>query len=254
MIVRRIGGELWLFEQLNHSRICGDMATAWGAEPFVEVPPEVRRAAEIHDSGWPEWDQRPRLNPGTGYPHPYSDMPDNDYLAIWERGLARGWEEGELVGLLVSLHGMRFFGHKQRPADRTLLRRQRALQRNAVRTLSGGVPDADRLPEPYATWHAWMFFWDGLSLFLCEGWDSPWSTKIPVAGGGGPVEMRVERAAQAQTGGTFILEPFPFRGELALQVPARVIPARKYAAQAQLDAAIETADQRFTHWTAHTSR
>jgi hypothetical protein len=129
MIVHRVGDELWLFDQLNHSSICGDLAEAWGAAPFANVPPEVQRAAAVHDSGWPEWDRRPRLNPATGYPHPYSDMPGDDYRAIWERGLARAWAEGPLVGLLVSLHAMRFFGHKQRPKERALFERQQTLQR-----------------------------------------------------------------------------------------------------------------------------
>ena len=97
MIVREHEGDLWLFEQYQHSALCGTMARYWGAPPFAPVPAFVQRAAEIHDSGWREWDPEPRLNPATGRPHPYSDMPSADYRRIWERGLGRAWAEGEAM-------------------------------------------------------------------------------------------------------------------------------------------------------------
>jgi hypothetical protein len=247
MIVRAIGEQLWLFDQRDHSALCGEMAGEWGVAPFHAVPPPVQRAAEMHDSGWPEWDRRPRLDPETGRPHPYSRMPDEDYHAIWQRGLARGWSETAETGLLVSQHAMRFFGHKRRTEDRKLFEAERERQREALRRLGAGGDDPDNLPEPYATWHAWMFFWDGLSLFLCEGWKSPWLSRLPT-GDGGEAEVRVERMEEAAPGGSVTIEPFPFRAPLALEVAARRIPDHGYGTQEQLDAAVAGAENARIRW------
>lgn len=249
VIVRSVGGVLWLFDQRDHSALCGEMAAVWGAAPFAPVPPAVVRAAAMHDAGWTEWDARPRLDPRTGRPHPYSRMPDDDYLAIWRRGVARAWAEGEETGLLVSLHGMRFFARRTRPTDRAFYEQQRRRQSEALRRLGAGGFDVDALPEPFATWHAWMFFWDGLSLFVCEGWDSPWLARVPSARNT-RTEIRVERVdGGAAPGGAVMLEPFPFLEPLALATSARRIADRRYATQAELDAAVAGAEARTVRWT-----
>jgi hypothetical protein len=247
MIVREIGGEFWLFDQRDHSALCGRMAELWGAAPFQPVPAAVQRAADIHDGGWPEWDRQPRLDLETGKPHPYSRMPEVDYYDIWERGLARGWAEGATAGLLVSLHAMRFFGHRTRPEDRAMYADQRRRQADALRRLGAASDDVEALPEPYASWHAWMFFWDALSLFLCEGWESPWTKRIP-AEDGGEAEVRVERQDDAITGGIVTVSPFPFQHPFSLAVSARVIPSRRYAAQQELDDAVNRAPRREMRW------
>ncbi|CAN5744566.1 hypothetical protein BH23GEM3_BH23GEM3_10990 [soil metagenome] len=250
MIVLELGPELWLFDQYSHSLLCGTLAQHWGAPPFAPVPHAVQRAAEIHDGGWREWDRSPRLDPKTGHPHPYSDMPSADYLDIWERGLDEAWAVGDVTGLLVSLHAMRFFGRKTLPEEQAFFAAQRAREAEALRRLGGPSDDPDALAEPFATWHAWMFFWDALSLFLCERWSSPWSVRIPAASEAG-TEVRAERAEDAEphTRLTEVyVDPYPFVGEIALEVPARVIPAARYRTQAELDEAIRHAELRTVQW------
>jgi hypothetical protein len=246
VIVRRVEEELWLFDQADHAALCGAMAAGWGGAGFAPVPAWVQEAARVHDQGWPEWDALPRLHPERGEPHPYSDMPPQDYLEIWERGLARGWARGDGVGLLVSLHAMRFFAHRTRPADRALLERERERQGRALRAL-GAAGDPGSLPEPYATWYAWFFFWDGLSLFLCEGWESPWTRRLPRDSEA--AEVTVRRVADGGPGGDVVVEPFPFRAPMELRTGARVLPARRWATQPALDAAVSAAEQRHAHWT-----
>lgn len=247
MIVRAVGEDLWLFDQNDHAALCGAMARAWGVTPFAAPPARVRRAAEFHDNGWREWDPRPRLDPTTGHPHPYSRMPAEEYLGIWERGLRRAWEEGEEVGLLVSLHAMRFFASKQRPEDREFFAAQRRRQEEALSRLGAESIEPEALPEPYATWHEWIFLWDALSLFLCEGWKSPWMRTVPTAAGD-VRELRVERRPGEHPGGSVSLEPFPFQEPLVLEVPARVIPLATYSSQEALDAAVRAAEQRTVRW------
>jgi len=247
VIVREVAGELWLFDQRDHSELCGRMAEQWGAPPFAEVAEETRVAAARHDGGWPEWDLAPRLDARTGRPHPYSDMPAADYREIWERGLHRGWSEGDLAGLLVSLHAMRFFARKSSDEDLALLARERVRQTEALRIVGAEPADPESLPDPVGRLHAWMFFWDGLSLFLCEGWKSPWTPTVPDAEGR-PVSMRVVRRSDAGPGGSVRVAPFPFRAPMELEATARVVPARRYGSQDDLDRAITNARLERARW------
>lgn len=247
MIVRSIEGQLWLFDQSDHSALCGVMASRWGSPPFADVPRQVQLAAAIHDSGWPEWDVRPSLDRETGRPHPYSDMLAHDYRRIWERGLARGWQAGQETGLLVSLHAMRFFAHKRRAADRRLFADERNRQREVLQRLGSGSADPESLPEPYARWHAWMFFWDGLSLFLCEGWKTPWISPLPT-GDGREVEVKVERVEESSAGARVVVEPFPFGSALDLETSARVVPDRPYSSQTELDRVVQDAERETARW------
>jgi hypothetical protein len=249
VIVREHAGALWLFDQADHGRLCGELAEAWGNPPFEAPPATVREAAGTHDDGWREWDRRPRLDPEAGRPHPYSRMPPADYREIWERGLRLARARGEEVGLLVSLHAMRFFSHKREELDRRLLARERLRQREAIRRLGYADGDPEALPEPYATWHEWMFFWDALSLFLCEGWPSPWQRSIAPVPANPSVEVTAERRElEGGPGGELLLSPNPFRVPIELVVVARTIPAEPYDAQAALDAAVAAAQPRAVRW------
>lgn len=248
MIVRRLAGTVWLLDQDEHGRLCGELAAGWGAQPFDPVPEFLRTAAATHDSGWVEWDRLPRLDPETGLPHPYSRMPPADYHGIWVRGLERAWARGPGVGLFVSLHAMRFFGDRDRWEDRALVARERARQNEALRSLgySGDAPD--RLPEQVAIWHEWMFFWDAVSLLLCEGWASPWRKQIPGADREASVEVVVDRSEQDASGGVLGIEPWPFSASFELSVTARTIPDRSYPTQAELDGAVVRADTLTLRW------
>ena len=67
--------------QASHAWISGQMARAW-KEPF-EPYEEVCLAAEQHDVGMAEWDLAPTLNPETGLPHGFTEMPFEVHSALW---------------------------------------------------------------------------------------------------------------------------------------------------------------------------
>lgn len=56
--------------QPHHAWLSGQLARVWGNEQFGQFVPkeEVYFAAEQHDIGWLGWEQKPTLNPKTGYP------------------------------------------------------------------------------------------------------------------------------------------------------------------------------------------
>ncbi|MGH7458719.1 MAG: DUF3891 family protein [Longimicrobiaceae bacterium] len=241
MIVRELREGLALFDQQEHARLSGEMARAWGRPPFAAVPEEVVVAARVHDDGWPEWDRHPRLDPRSGRPHDYTATPPDDYLEVWERGVERGWSRGDLAGLLVSLHGCRFFRRKKRPPERAFLLRERRRQAGALARLGLGATGTGLLPEPVGSWHEWLYFWDGLSLFLCHGWPSPWRSGVESSAG-------TRQMVARRSGKGAVLSPFPFSREVRLEARARLVPERQYPDQAALDHALDSAKERtFTY-------
>src|SRR5262245_29901696 len=100
------------------------------ARALREAPEPRRRferATEIHDDGWIEADADPLLSP-EGVPVSFREYPAEPYAALWERGIAQAIRESRYVGLLVSLHGSRFF--RSQPAVQARLRaREDALLR-----------------------------------------------------------------------------------------------------------------------------
>jgi len=236
MIVRPVNGSLRLFAQVDHAAVCGALASRWHRD-LGAVPATVVTAAAVHDDGWREWDRHPRLDDGTGRPHPYSDMPGGDYREVWERCLARGWARGNEIGLLVSLHGMRFFASREDRRDRAILERERERQAGALARLGTPTSNPADPPSPWGIWHAWIYFWDALSLFMCGEFGEAMQQIVPRIPGD-PVEIACRRAG----GERMVLEPFPFEGPVQLEIPYREISVEVYADQEALDRAMADAD------------
>jgi hypothetical protein len=233
MIVRsRSGGVCILIDQHEHARLSGEMAAAWDAGDGP-IAPAVVAAARQHDRGWREWDRRPRLRAETGEPHSYRDVPPDDHLAIWERTVAAGWQRGDEVGILISLHGCRFFARKERADDLAFLRRERERQGAVLGIAADRIPRD--LPPAVAADHARMAFWDGLSLFLCDRWESPWAAEAPVNGRTGKIAVRREGE------GSITLTPFPFRHPLELEIPTRRVTGAPFGSQEAVDEALNGA-------------
>lgn len=236
MIVRPLNGSLRLFEQVDHAAVCGTLARSWRPE-LGEVPETVVTAAAVHDDGWREWDRQPRLDGETGKPHPYSDMPGSDYRDVWERCLARGWARGDEIGLLVSLHGMRFFASREGPRDRAILLAERARQAGALARLGAADTRPAEPSPPWGVWHAWIYFWDALSLFMCGEFGDAMQQSVPRSSGKS-VEIGCRRAET----GRIVLEPFPFRDPVELEVPYRDLARATYSSQEALDQALAGAE------------
>jgi hypothetical protein len=93
--------------QPAHAWISGQLARAWGNERFGEVVPweEVCLGAEQHDVGHTEWEQAPTLNPQTGLPYSFFDMPRQLHAGLWSKAARLVLPQGRYPALLVSLHG-----------------------------------------------------------------------------------------------------------------------------------------------------
>jgi Protein of unknown function (DUF3891) len=159
MLLRPEGDDVLCIGQASHAWISGQMARAW-AEPF-EPHEEVCLAAEQHDVGMAEWDLTPALNPDTGRPFSFTEMPVADHAALWLAGPRKLVTTSVYAAALVSLHGTRLYELRDRtPFVETFLSRQEDFRRGL------GFARDDLEPGSTLVWT-----WDYLSLAALLGWN-----------------------------------------------------------------------------------
>lgn len=205
--------------QPNHAWVSGQLARAWGNEEFGQVAPtqEVCLGAEQHDIGWLSWEEAPTLNPQTGYPYQFAELPTRVHVGIWSgaRQLARPL--GRYVSLLVSLHGTRLYERhrswQNSPESAQIvqdfLNREYAFQEEVIATLKD-----DSYYAPYATPEAidrnkqLVATWDALSLLLCQGFSGePEVERVPAAHGETVLKLTYAEDNPHQV----TIAPWPFR-------------------------------------------
>jgi hypothetical protein len=108
MIVRKqADGSAIVMTQTDHSRLAGFLASHWGNDRFAPLQPweSVARAATFHDFGWLRYETRPEVNPDTGEPYTFINLPFNpqqlenyQWCADWLAGVDR------YSALLVGMH------------------------------------------------------------------------------------------------------------------------------------------------------
>jgi hypothetical protein len=151
------GDDTLCIGQASHAWISGQMARAW-AEPF-EPYEEVCLAAEQHDIGMAEWDLNPTLNPETGLPHSFMEMPVEVHSRLWLEAPHKLVTQSAYAAALVSMHGTRLYEMRERtPLVEDFLERQAAFRESL------GVGDVSAASD--LIWQ-----WDHMSLALILGWD-----------------------------------------------------------------------------------
>jgi hypothetical protein len=228
MIVVEDQDRLTLVTQEDHAWLTGDLA----ASLPVPVPHRAAfvAAARVHDNGWRETDAAPTVDED-GRPHGFNNVPDPIYEELWRRGIERAAAVDPLVGLLVGLHGARFFESRESEGMRRLVDEERARQDGVLQDLGlGGSWDA--LPERVAEVSDWIAMLDALSLLLC-GAHLPDRITPRVAG----IEYTLSRA-----GAEVSVDPWPFEDvPLHLSVRTRSVAAGPYADGEQLRARLAAA-------------
>ena len=82
MLLREDGDAVVCIGQPAHAWLSGQLARSWALDP-VEPWEEVCLAAEQHDLGMAAWDAVPELNPETGRPYSFMEMPLDTHLRLW---------------------------------------------------------------------------------------------------------------------------------------------------------------------------
>lgn len=105
-----LGGERaqrWLLiRQTDHAELSAAIARDWrGLEfPSDAVRDEFLAAVRHHDDGWADWDAEPRVDPETGRPYSFTEMPPEDSQRIWSDSIAACRRIGPLAGWVVASH------------------------------------------------------------------------------------------------------------------------------------------------------
>lgn len=244
MIIRVSERGLTLIRQTEHARLCGVMARAWGNDRFH--PPEPRtpmlRAAAEHDNGWEEWEDAPRLNPETRRPYSYIDIPVDQHLEIYRRGIAHAVGLDPYVGVIVSLHGSLLYSRFRagQPGAAQFLAQQERLRSRLIQKLA---KDPSRGPYArravLAVNRDMLFGWDVLSLLISHG--AAWQNTIVC-----PTDYDGNKARVKVGGGgeRWWLDPFPFREPLELSISVSEIDAKTFTDQNELREALGGAHRR----------
>jgi hypothetical protein len=210
VLLREEGDAVIVIGQASHAWVSGQLARAWGndAFPSPRPPEEVWLAALQHDIGMSEWDRHPSLNPQTGLPDSFMEMPLATHIELWRAAPAKLETQSRYAALLVSLHGTALYQRRDldslAPAEaelvRGFLKDSRRWQAAVGEALGLPRDELERNQRLLATW-------DGLSLALCLPW--PDHTLRDVPGARGPADIALS-ATGAQS---FTLSPWPFSTE-----------------------------------------
>lgn len=228
MIVEEQADGLVVIEQEAHARLTGELAARL---PFrVAHHAAFVAAARVHDNGWREADRAATVD-GDGRPHTFNNVPDDVYEDLWRRGIERAAAVDELVGLLVGLHGARFFGTRESPGMQELVADERRRQDEVLASLGLGGSWRD-LPSGVGEASAWIAMLDALSLLLC--------------GAGLPDQISPRIGSQPYTltrrTGEVTVEPWPYEpGSWTTTVAARTVPPGPYPDDAALRETLRSA-------------
>jgi uncharacterized protein DUF3891 len=241
VLLRDEGDGVIAIGQASHAWISGQLARAWGNDRFAAPEPreEVCLAAEQHDVGMAEWDLRPSLNPDTGRPRSFMELPVDVHVALWSAAPAKLFSQSRYAALLVSMHGVALQSRRD-------LARLTARERELVRAYLDGQGELqhaliERLDADSALLarnQRLVWTWDSISLALCLRWRSVRLGDVPALGG--PLELVLTTNGDDR----FTLAPWPFAADrLELRCEGRPLRGR-FEVETELHETLERASAR----------
>ena len=264
MILSREGGALRLVRQVEHGRVAGELAAAWGNDVFELGGPRsaVVTAAARHDEGWRAEDARVLYAEAARRPLHFLEIDTADHVRLYRRGVETVAALDGYAGLLVGMHWTGLYrGRWSSPGAAGRLartERDRRLQDEVVRAEEQRWIDARRQAwdddEPRSVfetrlWHHYdlLQFWDLLSLYLAvsprepgaTGPAEPWGPQlrdlehrprdvllppVPLRPGG----PRTAVTAAVTAAGEVTLDPFPLAAATRVDLEVTVLPDRPW--------------------------
>lgn len=248
MIARREADRLLLIAQPAHAALSGQFARAWNFAALPALPASAREAVilgvTLHDLSWIGFEAAPTLNPATGLPYLFREVPARLHAPRWAASVDQAGAFGAWPALLVSRHGVRiyeqFFPRAHAAAlDAAAADAFLAGERARYPALLAAT-GADRAAAAEADLLVGACDW--LSLLFCgDPMRKPRVPHVPLAGGAGTVEVALGRAT---------ITPWPFAlPRVAFGCEARVLPAdAHFADEATMRRALAAAPREELHW------
>jgi hypothetical protein len=259
MIISEAGDGYQFVTQPDHATLSGRLAAHWGNDVFDQPAPRsaICLAADHHDHGWQSYDLRPHLA-DDGTPRGFTNVPDEEWVEFYTRGIEAVTEVDAYAGLLTSMHatGLRRGGYGVRssipdqsndPPYESFVANQEQFQRETLADLqesrystyagpdeqkflsnlheTGDAEETNLPPTDSRLWTNYLLLqtFDVLSLYLC-GALSPDRTEIgpvPTPTADESVSLTVEPIGLS----TVTVEPSPFdTTPLTLSVATRTVP------------------------------
>lgn len=228
MLLRHDDRGVLAIGQASHAWLSGQLARAWGNARFPPPMPreEVCLAAEQHDVGMAMWDLEPTLNPRTGLPHSFLEMPLATHLELWSAAPGRLITQCRYAALLVSMHGSRLYRRRdlkalsEADAEAVLgyLAAQERFQAELTDSLAGDPLALATAQERSLERNSQLLWtWDVLSLAICLGERSRAVSAVPTSEG--EIEMQLWTADSEDR---VLLHPWPFQsGVIAVRCEGR---------------------------------
>lgn len=240
-------GSVLAIGQQSHAWLSGQLARAWGNPGFGAVEPheEVCLAADRHDEGWGEGDLAPLLNPETGRPRSFMEMPLERHLELFTDGPERLVSQSRYVALLVSMHGWRLYERRdldraspeQAQAIRRFLAERESFQQELLEALRADPVTAPTAADALVQRNSRLIWtWDYVSLALCLDWAPATAKRCPTAGEAVDLELTAGAAP-----GVLHLSPWPFASDsLTVRCEGRRLSGR-FEDEAEMRGALATA-------------
>lgn len=261
MIIAKSADGFRCITQHDHAKVAGQCALAWGTGGFASPTPDgsVVTAAFAHDTGWREFDQRPRIetDADTDDPRPinFHELPAQRWVEMYEQGIGTVANLDPYAGMVVSLHGVglqnRRYGltPEWSKPDETFhafiqneQQRQRRLLEQITEQADRSVSAEDRTtlarlwednwtPERY-TGRLWCNYkllqvWDTLSHILCATTDQTVETTIKHAPVSADADVGIEVRSVAAN--MYQVEPYPFTTDpLVIPAVARTVSEQTF--------------------------
>ncbi|AWK87297.1 DUF3891 family protein [Azospirillum thermophilum] len=237
MLLRQDGDGVIAISQPSHAWLAGQLARGWGNAAFERPAPheEVCLGAELHDIGWLSWESAPVLNPDSGLPQDFREVPVATHVDLWRSGVRRALQYGRYPALIVSLHADTIYGsyfqpgtasEEERGLVRALLDEQHAFQRECVAALSANPRHAGRLgTEALERNRLLVAAVDLMSLHIC--WGVRQEIRVPLVPTMGEGRTALILRSPGQDPAALTVSPWPFAADrLELVAEGRRLPGR----------------------------
>ncbi len=225
MIVTERGDEFLLITQPDHAALAGALMALWRNDGLPDHPKrnELLLAIREHDNGWREADAAPRVDPESGRPLAFHELPHEDRIGLWRRGVRRFAEERPFTAQLILRHALEIHRDYWGFADWKEFGAELAELEEELRETSGVDPPVAE------SGYRLLKLADTLSLGACGALGArSWQE----AAGSYRFEVELGRIG---------LAPFPLAGATTLQIAYRSLPRKSFDSATDLAAELATA-------------
>jgi hypothetical protein len=212
-----------LVPQPAHAVLAGELAA--GLTCFGELPPEITRAIQMHDTGWAASDaqQIQRLRSGgaqVGQAVSFISIPPREAEEAWTASIDTAEAFSKVAGMIVSRHFSLLAGHD--PVHQRFVQVEKSRQQR----LEGSAKAVD-----IARWTAALGFCDLVSLSLLSGLSG--DIEVPMAHPASPQAQNASRVRMQVTGPNLRFTPAVVRAGCVLSIQALKHPVPKQGPRAE---------------------